>query len=242
MFAIRGRFQALGGNEPRLLGPEGWLMLCSIGGSWTWWAACAGLPFAVAGVLAAREQAGLRRALVLALGGAPVALAFPALLNSWLYARFLCFTVPGIALLLAAGACRMHARRPALAWSIAAAMVTAWIASLAALGPRQQIREAVKWVVDHRAEGEQAFAVGLPDDVHRWYSTLYGIEMPGSGPYGAELDARLRERPYSWAVLLYPRAMPQAEERLRAAGFAEDARFPGWIDQGGGEIVVFRRR
>jgi hypothetical protein len=36
--------------------------------------------------------------------------------------------------------------------------------------------------------------------------------------------------------------MPQAAEKLRAAGFEEDVRFPGWIDSGAGEIVVFRRR
>jgi hypothetical protein len=110
------------------------------------------------------------------------------------------------------------------------------------MGPRQQLREAVKWVADHRTEGEQAFAVGLPDDVHRWYSTAYRIEMPGSGPYARDLDERLATRGNAWAVLLYPRAMPHATERLRAAGFQEDVRFPGWIDSGAGEIVVFRRR
>jgi hypothetical protein len=36
--------------------------------------------------------------------------------------------------------------------------------------------------------------------------------------------------------------MPEATERLRAAGFMEDVRFAGWIDSAAGEIVVFRRR
>ena len=78
--------------------------------------------------------------------------------------------------------------------------------------------------------------------MHRWYSTGYGIEMPGSGPYGRDVDEQLAKRGNAWAVLLYPRAMPEATERLHAAGFMEDVRFAGWIDSGAGEIVVFRRR
>jgi hypothetical protein len=178
----------------------------------------------------------------MSLGGALVALVFPVFLNSWLYARFLAFTVPGVAVLLAAGLLWIHARRPSVAWLLAVCAVGAWMAVLATVGPRQQLREAVKWVVDHRTEGEQAFAVGLPDDVHRWYSTGYGIEMPGSGPYGRDVDEQLAKRGNAWAVLLYPRAMPEATERLHAAGFMEDVRFAGWIDSGAGEIVVFRRR
>jgi len=240
--ALQREFRALDGNEPTLLGPEGRMMLVSLGGSWNTWGSLAALPLVVAGVAAARRDVHVREALVISLGGALVALLFPVFLNSWLYARFLAFTVPGVALLLAAGLLWIHARRPRVAWILAACTVGAWIAVLATIGPRQQLREAVKWVVDNRAEGEQAFAVGLPDDVHRWYSTAYRIEMPGSGPYGRDLDEQLASRGNAWAVLLYSRAMPEAAEKLRAAGFLEDVRFPGWIDSGAGEIVVFRRR
>ena len=240
--ALQREFRALDGNEPTLLGPEGRMMLLSLGGSWNTWGSLAALPLVLAGLAAARGDTRVRDVLVISLGGALVALAFPLFLNSWLYARFLAFTVPGVAVLLAAGLLWINARRPRAAWLLAACAVGAWIAVLATVGPRQQLREAVKWVVDHRAEGEQAFAVGLPDDVHRWYSTGYGIEMPGSGPYGRDVDEQLAKRGNAWAVLLYPRAMPEATERLRAAGFMEDVRFAGWIDSGTGEIVVFRRR
>jgi hypothetical protein len=240
--ALQREFRALDGNEPTLLGPEGWMMLVSLGGSWNTWGSLAALPLVLAGLAAARRDARVREVLVISLGGALVALVFPVLLNSWLYARFLAFTVPGVAILLAAGLLSIHARRPRAAWLLAACAVGAWIAVLATVGPRQQLREAVKWVVDHRTAGEQAFAVGLPDDVHRWYSTGYRIEMPGSGPYGRDVDEQLASRGNAWAVLLYPRAMPEAAEKLRAAGFQEDVRFPGWIDSGAGEIVVFRRR
>lgn len=242
IFAIRSEFRALDGNEPTLFGPEGWMMLLSIGGSWNLWASLAALPIAVAGTVAAARDGKLRTALFLSLGGAIVALVFPLLLGSWLYARFLAFTVPGIALLLAAGLLEINARRPIIARALAVVVAAAWLATLATIGPRQQIREAVMYVAQHRSPNEGAFAVGLPDDVHRWYSVPFGVEMPGSGPYGKDLAAQLREPAAAWAVLLYPRTLSDAADRLRVAGFVEAARFPGWIDQGNGEIIVFRRR
>ena len=95
LLAIRREFLALDGNEPRLAGPEGWMMLLGLGGSWTWWASLAAVPVVAAGAWACRTQPALRRALALAAGGALVALAAP-LLGSWLYARFLAFLVPAV--------------------------------------------------------------------------------------------------------------------------------------------------
>ena len=242
MFAIRSEFRALDGNEPTLIGPEGWMMLLSIGGAWKVWASLAALPLVVAGLAAATRDTRLRTALVLSLGGTVLALAFPLFLGSWLYARFLAFTMPGIALLLAAGFLEINDRTPRAARVIALLVASAWIASLATLGPRQQIREAVMYVASHRTPTEGAFAVGLPDDVHQWYAVPLGIGMPGSGPYGAALQQHLRDPAAAWAVLLYPRTLTAAADQLRDAGFVEEARFPGWIDAGGGEIIVLRRR
>ena len=242
MFAIRSEFRALDGNEPTLIGPEGWMMLLSIGGSWKVGASLAALPLVVAGLAAATQDARLRTALILSLGGTVLALAFPLFLGSWLYARFLAFTMPGIALLLAAGFLAINDRTPRAARVIALLVASAWIASLATLGPRQQIREAVMYVASHRTPTEGAFAVGLPDDVHQWYAVPLGIGMPGSGPYGAALQQHLRDPAAAWAVLLYPRTLTAAADQLRDAGFVEEARFPGWIDAGGGEIIVLRRR
>jgi hypothetical protein len=159
-----------------------------------------------------------------------------------MYARFLAFTVPGIAVLLAAGAVALGDRRRWLGWSAALVACTAWVASLATLGPRQQLREAVDAVVRERAPGERAFAVGLPDDVHRWYADLRKVEMPGSGPYGAGMAMHLNDPAMRWCVLLYPRALAERRAELEAAGFEVRARFPGWIDQGDGEVLVLRRR
>lgn len=217
-------------------------MLLGLGGSWTWWASAAAAPLAAAGIAAAARDRGLRTALALSLGGALVAIAFPLLLGSWLYARFLAFTVPGIALLLASGGDLLLSRSRALGTTAIALAFAAWIGALATLGPRQQLREAVEYVALHRAPGEEAFAVGLPEDVHLWYASAAGISMPGSGPYGRDLGARTADPRRRWALLLYPRALATAATSLHDAGFEVEARFPGWIDAGDGEVVVLRRR
>lgn len=243
MASIRREFLAADGNEPTLWSPEGLLMLWMLGGTWTWWASAAALPLVAAGVAAAWREPGLRRALLLSAGGAVVALAFPLVLHSWLYARFLVFLLPAVALAIGAGCVWLAARRRGAATLLAGVAALAWTGSLAVLPPRQPLREAIAHVAQMRAPGEEAIAIGLPDDVHAWYSTIYGLDMPGSGPYGRDLEARLRERHPKWAVMLYPRAMPpEVEARLRAAGFEPDLTLPGWIDSGGGEVVVWRRR
>ena len=239
--ALRDDFRALDGNEPALLGPEGAAMLWSIGGSWWAWPSLAAMPLAAAGLVRARRDGAYRQALVLSLGGALVALALP-LLGSWLYARFLAFAVPGIALLLGGGAQAIAARHRGAAAAACAAAVGAWVACLATLGPRQPLREAADLLAAAMRPGDRAVAVGLPDDVHRWYAVARGIDLPGCGPYGRDMLTAVEDPSVRWVMFLYPRAMPGALASLRSRGFEERARLPGWIDWGGGEVVLLERR
>ena len=240
--ALRDDFRALDGNEPTLLGPEGAAMLWSAGGTWWMLPSLAALPLVAAGSAHARRDRALCTALCLSLGGALVALAFPLLLGSWLYARFLAFTVPGIALLLGAGAQALFLRQRTAGIAACALAAGAWIVTLATIGPRQPLREAVELVASRLQPGERAVAIGLPDDVHRWYAVAAGIDMPGTGPYGRDAAAATGDPSVRWAVFLYPRAMPEVLQLLESRGWQEEARLPGWIDWGAGEVRVLRRR
>ena len=242
MLRLRAEFRALDGNEPSLIGPEGAWMLLSAGGSWTWWAALGSLPLAAAGAAAAMRDRTVRTALAVSLGGVLVALLFPTVLGSWLYARFIAFTAPGIAVMLAAGACALWTRARWAGAACSVVAMAAWAAALVAIGPRQQLREAVELVDRARQPGDRAFAVGLPDDVHAWYAAPKGLEMPGSGPYGRDIARHLADPSMRWCVLLYPRALADRRAELAAAGFEEVQRFDGWIDQGDGAVLVLRRR
>lgn len=239
---LRTEFAAADGDEPTLLGREGAMMLCSLGGSWWTWSALAAAPLAAIGAWRARRDRALRVALAASLGPSLVALAFPLFLNSWLYARFIAFTVPGVALLIAAGAQAEWSRSRARGTVLVAAACAGWIACLATLGPRQPLREAVGFVATRMQPGERAVAVGLPDDVHAWYAVAAGIEMPGCGPYARELQERIADRRVRWAMVLYPRALAGPLASLEGTGWTIEKRFPGWIDGGDGEIAVLRRR
>ena len=242
ILGLRSEFAAADGDEPTLLGREGAMMLWSIGGSWWWWSSLCAAPLALLGAWRARTDGALRVALAASLGPALVALAVPLLLGGWLYARFIAFTVPGVAILVAAGAQAAWTRSRAVGAVTCALACAGWIACLAAVGPRQQLREAVAYVAARIGPGERAVAVGLPDDVHAWYALASGIEMPGCGPYARDLQERVADRRVRWAVVLYPRALAGPLASLEGTGWSVEARFPGWIDGGDGEVAVLRRR
>jgi hypothetical protein len=246
MVALRREFRALDGDEPGLWSVHGLEMLILAGGTWTWWASCAALPLMALGARAAWTEPSLRRAAVLGLLGVAVALVGTTLLGSWLYARFLLFAVPALALVAGAGtgaATETGAvQRRALGWGAAVLAATAWCACLATLPPRQPIREGVAYIAEHRAPSDRALAIGLPDDVHQIYAGAFDLEMPGSGPYGRDIARRLAERRPRWILMLYPRALPATlHELLRQEGFRPVARLPGWLDRGDGEVVVLER-
>ncbi len=241
MLAIGGEFKAADGNEPTLWSAQGAMMLMMIGGTWTTWASLAALPLVVAGLWAARTNRTLALALSLTVGGACIALLAPAL-NSWLYARFLTFLVPAVALAVGAGGAFLCAKRPRTGAALVLLAGAAWVTSVVLLPPRQPLREGVEYIAAHRQPHDQAIAVGLPDDVQQFYAIGNGFSIPGTGPYGAHLDQALDTAHPRWVLLLYPRAMqPRVHERLRAEHYRPVARFPGWIDHGDGEVTVYER-
>lgn len=239
MFAIRGEFKAADGNEPTLFSAQGVMMVEMLGGTWTWWASLATLPLLAAGVAAARKQRGLAVALCLALGGVLIALLAPVM-NSWLYARFLTFILPAVALAVGAGGALLIARWPRAGGALVTLTACAWVASVLTLPPRQPLREAVDYIAQHRQPQDIAVAVGLPDEVQQFYAHAHDLNIPGTGPYGSHLAEALRTARPQWVLMLYPKSMPaQVHDLLRASGYRSVAQFPGWLDQGNGETSVF---
>ncbi len=240
MAAIASEFRVREGNEPTLWSAQGLMMLEMLGGTWTWWASVAALPLLVAGAAAVRSNRSLALGVVLAGGGALVAILAPVAFNSWLYARFLTFVVPAVALVAGAGAAWLLARHRAAGVAAVALAACAWIASVVTLPPRQPLREGVAYIAQQRAPGDRALAIGLPDDVHRWYLPP-DLEMPSAGPYGRHLPEALAAVHPQWILMLYPRAMPvKVHEQLRQAGYQRVLELPGWIDLGDGRVVVLR--
>lgn len=242
MVGIRREFSAADGNEPTLIGPQGLEMLLMLGGTWTWWATLAALPALAMGLAATLRHRGLGLALLLTGGGALLALLAPLAFDSWLYARFIAFVAAAVALVVGAGVAATWARSRPAAMAVAALAAAGWLAGLALLPPRQPLREAVAYIAQQQREGDRALAIGLPDDVHAYYAAAFGVRMPGTGPYGRDLEAMLPIVEPRFVMVLYPHAQPVARlELLRAAGYQPVLRLPGWIDQGRGEVTVYER-
>ena len=249
IMATRSEFLALDGNEPRLLSEEGWHALIGLSGSWVTWSA---LPALLALLwcaivwwrsVAARPHAPWKPAIVFALlfGGGVVAVLGTQLAGSWLYARFLCFMLGSTAVVFGLGADELWPRHRRLVLLASLIVSCSWLVGLFSMGPRQQLREAIDWIAS--APTTRSVVVGLGSDVHLWYSTQAGIVMEGSGPLGEHLTATLERVNPTHVMLMYPRVTPpRVGAELSAHGYETDMTFPGWMDWGGGEIVVFRRK
>lgn len=247
MLAIRSEFQALDGNEPTLFGPEGLHAAYQLGGAWWWWAALPGLILAVLGAGAARGSPSARRAVVAALAGVPIVVVLSWIGDSWLYARFLLFALPGAALLIAFGFATVVRRGGVPVGTIAAFVVAIpWLLDLTLRPPKQPLREAVMEVAEGRRSDEGVVAIGLPDPVLMWYGLQREIAIVPTAPLGSDLDAFLATpagRDAGWVILLYPRSVaPERFATLAREGFELLTRHRGWVDWDNGDVMVFRRR
>jgi len=125
----------------------------------------------------------------------------------------------------------------------AALAALAWTWSLGTLPPRQPLREASQAVIEGLQRGEPALAVGLPDPVQGWYPALEGLELPSAPPNGRDFAPALAASRAVRVLVLYPRAMPaDVFDALRDQGYELERTWPGWIDQGGGELRTYVRR
>ena len=89
-------------------------------------------------------------------------------------------------------------------------------------------------------DGEPALAVGLPDHVEAWYPALEGLRLDSARPYGTGFAAELDAAKPARVLVLYPYAMnPGVADALRTRGFVLERSYPGWIDQGRGEVRTY---
>jgi hypothetical protein len=246
ILAIRGTFKAGDGDEPRILGPEGWHALLQLGGSWASWAAAPGLILLALGawsLFQARRVSPSAACVFASWLGLPLALLTIALLDSWLYARFLLFVVPGAALTIAAGLDWLRRRSKAACGFAAIVVITLYVADLVTRPPKQPIREAMQFVRERIHPGERVLIIGLAHPVELVYrGDIAPEQITYSMFHGRDLREKLDAVRPRWIVASYlNRIKPEQWQLLRERGFADAARFGGWVDWGHGEILVLER-
>lgn len=245
----RGQYAAARGDEPRVLGPEGWHALLQLGGSWYAWAAAPGLVLAAAGLVACLRTP--RRdgatdpspadAVAVTLAGLPLFLLVVLVSGSWMYARFALFSLPGAVLLMAAGLDAIIARRRIAGLAAAAVLLAVYAADLVVRPPKQPLRDAAEFVRRHLAPGESILVIGIAHRVMDLY--LADLEPDYSLMHGADLRRDLAPLPRpAWVIIYYPGSVsPERYALLDAAGYTEAARFKGWVDWNNGDVVVLTK-
>lgn len=246
ILALRSQFGHASAGVPSLAGPETWHALIGLGGAWTWWAAIPGGLLAVLGALSLARQPALRHLIIAGLLGFPLAFAVVALADSWLYARFLLFVVPAIALLIAAGTSALARRRAALGGVAFLLFATVSVAHLLLLPPRQPLREALIAARALSPAGAPIGLIGLRDNPLAYYALVQRVELVDFGDRGANLERGLErglERVQPTAiVVLYPASLPASvRATLTAHGYRTAMELPGWIDWGAGAVEVLHR-
>jgi hypothetical protein len=229
-------------------------------GSRPWWfldptpllAVAAG--FGYAAIARSREPAARRTRAALApvLAAFVLAFALSAALGTWIYARFLVFTVPAGALALTAFAWSAlrasRGRRGLQPWILpvrpqvalcAGVILLGGISGMRNLACRQPIRDAVEVVARSRAADDRVATIGLPDNAVGFYAQRYGFEATATGFLGKDLAAVLARDAPRFVVVLYPNRVDGEILRLLDAGHDRTHTFDGWADWGAGTVEIW---
>ncbi|MFM7052146.1 MAG: hypothetical protein ACKOYN_08455 [Planctomycetota bacterium] len=213
--------------------------------------------FGYAAIARSREPAARRTRAALApvLAAFVLAFALSAALGTWIYARFLVFTVPAGALALTAFAWSSlrasRGMRGLQPWILpvrpqtalcAAVILFASVSGLRNLACRQPIRDAVEIVARSREADDRVATIGLPDNAVGFYAQQYGFEAEATGFLGRDLAAVLARDEPRFVIVLYPTRVDGEILRLLDAGYDRTEVLEGWADWGGGAVEVWRSR
>lgn len=239
LWSVRTAAAARSSDQPRLLGTEGFHALLGLGGAWTWWAALPGLALFAYGLATLRRADSACRAALLSLTGLPIMAAIVLLADTWMYARFTLFALPGVILVASIGIDRLWRIHGAAGVGALVAVIVVSLGNLIALPPKQPLRDAVEFVRAHDPR-RPVVVVGLRHDVLDVYAG--DLDLRYSGVHGARLDRTLRDAQPRWVVLYYPRRVADEQyELLRGRGFTLRRRFDGWVDWTNGDVLVYER-
>ncbi len=249
LLRIRSEFQALDGNEPSIFSAEGARILMGLGGAWTAYAAIIPAMLMLAGVLGARHDPARRIPLAATLIGLPFVVIATELAGSWMYARFALFAMPGILLAMTMGVfdvvrfLRGRGLSPtavtATLCAMGAIVAGLWCESLSSLPPKQPIRDAVAFIREATPEGRLIACAGLGDNVVAYYALIAGFETQNAGAGGSAISTIAPTT--DWLIVIYPKSLTDAGRSGLANAWTLMHTFPGWVDWGNGDVLVYHR-
>ncbi|MCA9290593.1 MAG: glycosyltransferase family 39 protein, partial [Phycisphaerales bacterium] len=202
LLAQRETFAAMDGDEPSPFGIEGRHLLLQLGGSWTWWASIPTGAVACIGLVAGLRREPTRWLIVASLLGLPLFVATVIALDSWLYARFALFALPGTIVLAALGVDALWQRRRLVGLMALMTVCLASAMDVLTLPPKQPLRDAAMVVHDRAEPGDTVLVVGLAHRVMAYYRG--DVRFAYSLHHGERLPRELELVDPTWIIVMYP--------------------------------------
>ncbi len=239
-------YVASSGTEPSVLGPEGLHALLQLGGSWYPWAAWAGLLILLIGLTTTPPKPKndsrplLREVGVVAMLGLPLMVVVVSLFDSWMYARFGLFSLPGAVLLMAGGIEYLWRRNSIAALSLLLVVVAISAADLIVRPAKQPLRDAAEFVAQQHTDNDSILVIGLAHRVMDVY--LFEPQPAYSLRHGFDLPQKLNDVHPQWIILYYPNHLSTDHATLlQQHGYKAIQDFPGWVDWNNGSVQVYAR-
>ncbi|MCA9295221.1 MAG: glycosyltransferase family 39 protein, partial [Phycisphaerales bacterium] len=207
---------------PGLFGAEGLHIMLQAGGVWDSRFGWPWVGLTVFGVIVSWSTPKRRRTLALLLAGLPVMLACTLAFDTWTYARFALFMMPGIVLAMTFGLDVLLAMVTARGKSSGARIASVVIGAMVVAGPigldwnrpaKQPLRTGVEFIVAHAGrERPNVVALGL---AHRVLDVYAGpLDLRYCLRHGENLEAALTQRPPDWVILYYPASVDASRYAL----------------------------
>jgi hypothetical protein len=250
VLAARADYARSAADQPALWSREGYEALCQLSLSWSdawlglpnpWWA----VPFLIGAAMLL--PAGGARARMTRAALAPFALALilaaalSLALGTWIYARFLLFSVPIGVMALTAFAMRRGARVRRLAPLVLPILALGTVHGLIGYAIKQPIRDAIEVVGARRAPEDRVATIGLPDNAVSFYAQQYGFTATDTGFLGSDLTTVLRRESPRFVVVLYPDRVSDDVLRSLDAQHDRTHHLAGWADWGAGAVEIWER-
>lgn len=240
---LRSTFITSSDSQPGVIGIEGLHSLLQLGGSWYFWAAWPGLIILIFGIIYTFKKTTssiIREICLASLLGLPIFLVAILALDSWMYARFALFSLPGAILLIAIGLEQIYKRNKIFSIAALTLIIGLGISDLLLRPSKQPLRDAAVFIANNQAQGDDVLVIGLAHQVMSVYK--FELNLTYSMQHGVDLKEKLNALRPQWIILYYPKHLTkQRSELLQNKGYEISQQFKGWVDWGNGDVVVYKK-
>ncbi|MCH8823608.1 MAG: glycosyltransferase family 39 protein [Planctomycetes bacterium] len=239
---LRSTFITSSTSQPSVIGIEGFHALLQLGGSWYFWAAWPGLLVLLIGLAVFKKSANpiCREICVASLLGLPLFVLIVLILDSWMYARFALFCLPGAVILITLGIEHIHKRNKFISFAALTFILVLGVSDLISRPAKQPLRDAAVFIADNQTLDGKVLVIGLAHQVLSVYT--FDLDLTYSLRHGIDLEEKLNDINPQWIILYYPNHLTKSNsELMQDRGYEIAKRFSGWVDWDNGDVLIYKK-